>query len=167
MRRCLLLPIVIICLGGCAASKPAVQQAAAAATPNAPSTNLVSPDQLASLPAGRYCQVTGSDPRARYEGTIVRASAKELVLTDVVTRSVDPVPILGQLPFRWSRRKFSSVEIAAKEGEVKIRRSKIAAVNLFDAEEGQRRLAEQRDWRAELGRSGAKPVVLASYQDGE
>src|SRR5262245_3487375 len=102
VRQCLLFPIAIFWLGGCAASKPAVQQAAAAPTSTS-GTSLVSPDRLASLPAGRYCQVTGSDPRDRYEGTIVRASAKELVLTDVVTRSVESIPILGQLPFRWSR----------------------------------------------------------------
>lgn len=132
---------------------------AAAVSGEAPKTTTVGPDQIATLPAGRFVQVIGRDPRNRYEGTVVRGSADELVLTDVISRTVEEVPLLGDLPFHWARRLFASVMITAQDKDVPIRRRKIAAVLLFDEQEGQRRLAEQRSWRAELGRGDQKNKV--------
>ncbi len=129
----------------------------------APQATDLGPNELATLPAGRFCQVIGPDPRNCYEGTIVRTTADELVLTDVMARTVEGIPGLRDLP--WTRSAFGEVGIAALDGEVKLKRSKIASVHLFEVEEGKRRLAQQLDWRAELGRSDAKKrVVLTSHE---
>jgi len=143
-------------LAGCASSRAIVQKPAAPQDEAAKTAEVLGSDRLASLPAGRFVQVFGSDPRNCTEGTVVRASADELVLTDVIARTVEEVPVLGDLPYRWARRTFANVIITAMDKDVTIRRAKIARINLFDAEEGQRRLAEQRSWRAELGRGDQK-----------
>ena len=162
MRRMLLAASLALWLAGYASSRPAVekpvaQKPAAPAQEELPkTTDVLGPDRLASLPAGRFVQVFESDPRNCTEGKVVRASADELVLTDVIARTVEEVPILGDLPYRWARRTFANVIITAMDKDLTIRRAKIARINLFDAEEGKQRLAEQRSWRAELGRSGQK-----------
>lgn len=187
MRTVLPLILAAALIAGCAKSKAVVQKPPAS-PPEAPKTAQstktadtpkagdapktadapepdVGPDQLATLPAGRFCQVIGSDSRNCYEGTIARATGDELVLTDVMARTVDGIPGLRDLPFQWTRNAFSDVGIAALDGEVKLKRSKIASVHLFEADEGKRRLAQQLDWRAELGRSDSKKrIVLTNHE---
>jgi len=157
VRRMLLAAGAALWLAGCASSRPVVQKPAGPAPEQPPATTeVLGPDRLASLPAGRFVQVFGRDPRNCTEGTVVSASADELVLTDVIARTVEEVPVLGDLPYRWARRTFANVIITAMDKDLTIRRAKIARINLFDAEEGKQRLAEQRSWRAELGRGGQK-----------
>jgi hypothetical protein len=139
-------------LAGCAAPGSAARTAAEDEYRPSVPPEIFSRDRLADIPVGRFCRVNSTLPDTLHEGTIVRVSADEIVLAEATVAKPRSMPILGHLPFDWSRRAFCRVGVEIPDGEVAIPCRNVASVEVYDIEDSLRLIEQQARWRAEQKR---------------
>jgi hypothetical protein len=158
-----LLLLVLLSICGCASS-PTVSSTGAAKLFGKEDPLPVTPRVLEQLPADRYYRIRMFDPRISYVGKVVRASADEVVLTDVEyeSRTTSKVPLLGDVPIPAFKRAFVNTGVGVNPlyGEWTFQRSQVTGVELIPGDRAELRhvaasgggqaMREQEDPQAEL-----------------
>ncbi|HEY2252896.1 MAG TPA: hypothetical protein VGH74_17615 [Planctomycetaceae bacterium] len=138
-------------LTGCAASRPSTQISQSGGFEAVGKVTVFDSDHLADIPTGRFCRVHSTNPDTLHEGTIVAASADEVVLCDAAVVGPRTMGLFGNIPFEWSRRASHGVDVTFPD-RVAIPRSAIESIDVFDAQDTERLRGSFSDWRAKQKR---------------